>query len=354
MNARFIAGIVAVIIISVLSFPSISRAQDAPVSMGNADQASQCYLPYVTASTSIPPVLPYPWQNYQMTYTIDIGGVDKLWMPVPRKWDGNGMTDVAIISVSPIPDDLSSDIHGNRIAYWDTADETQRKYSVSYYIALSTVQYTIDPNSIGDYDTSGVLYQMYTQPTERIESDHQLIAQKASEIVGGETNPYEQARMIHEWVSTEIVGPGEDGDTALSTLHKGRGGCGGHSFLFVAMLRSLGVPARNVSGLHTAYQGQFTSGSWQDRTLYTHNWSEFYLPNYGWIQSDTSAGPRNFAGIDEPRIILARGEDIKPGHGHPLVEIPWFHLPHSDRLSNSDPSTQTAGVSLGLTVSKRQ
>jgi hypothetical protein len=129
-----------------------------------------------------------------------------------------------------------------------------------------------------------------------------------------------------------------------------QGDCGGHSFLFIALLRSLGIPARSVGGLHTGYQGYFTNGSFWDHTLYVHIWSEFYLPNYGWIQSDTSAGDQNFAEINEPRLILFRGEDIELGHNYPLTTAPFFHMPQRNVLSGSDPRTNTAGEYLKLII----
>jgi len=292
------------------------------------------------------------WQSYKMTYSISIGNVGKLWIPIPREWDGIGMTNVSVINISPQPDDTFQDNQGNMIAFWNVGYRGSTNYSITFNIDLAPIKYVINPNQISDYDKSSPEYQRYTQPSSRIESDSEIIIQLAKQIIGSETNPYKQARLIHAWVSKNIKGPGEDGETALSTLEKRRGACGGHSFLFVALLRSLGIPARDVSGLHTVYQGSFTNGSWLEHTLYTHVWSEIYLPGYGWIQSDTSAGEQNFAEINEPRIILSRGEDIELGHGYPLNKVPWFHIPHIDIIGNSDPKTQTVGDSLTLTVEK--
>jgi len=121
--------------------------------------------------------------------------------------------------------------------------------------------------------------------------------------------------------------------------------------------KPLGIPARNVGGLHTGYSGFFSNGEAKSgyadsRTLYTHVWSEFFIPDYGWIQSDTSAGLQNFAEINEPRLVLFRGEDIELGHGYPLTTVSWFHSPQTNIIGGSSPSTQTWGESLQLTVER--
>ena len=124
------------------------------------------------------------------------------------------------------------------------------------------------------------------------------------------------------------------------------------SWLFVALLRSLGIPARGVGGLTPMYQGDFSDGNPREGTMGIHIWSEFYFPGYGWIQSDTSAGPQNFAKINEVRIILFRGEDIELGYGYPLGTIPWFHTPNNAIIGDSTPLTQTWGKHLTLSVER--
>jgi transglutaminase-like putative cysteine protease len=288
-----------------------------------------------------------------MTYSIRIGNVGKLWMPVPRDWDGRGMANVSIMDISPTPDDLYQGSQGNMIAYWDVDYREVQDYSITFSVDLAPIRVVVDPNSIGSYDQSSPAYQRYTQPSSRIESDHEQIVQLAHQIVGDESNPYRQAQLIHEWVAANIEGPGEDGETALSTLEKRNGSCGGHSWLSVALLRSVGIPARAVTGIHTKpdSSNEFYSGSFWEETLGTHVWSEFFLPGYGWIQSD-AVDAESFARISYLRIVLSHGEDIALGHDHPLGTVAWFHVPNIDEIGSGDPPTQNPGESLTLTVEK--
>jgi len=285
-----------------------------------------------------------------MEYAVRIGGVNKLWMPVPRDWDGVGMTGVSVIDISPPPTDRYQEANGNEIAFWQIGDQNSQTYRVVFDVKVQPIYYQIDPSNIGPYDRTSPLYQRYTQPSTWVQSDHPEIVQQAQAIVGSETNPYTQARLLHRWVADNIrSGEAVDAVTALRT----RGGdCAPRAFLLVAFSRALGVPARPVSGLHTAYQGSFQSGSWHGRGVFTHVWMEFYLPDYGWIQSDASAGARNFGQIDEPRVVLSRGDVIDLAHGYPLQPLAWFHMPQCDILSDSTPATQTVGEELRLAVER--
>ena len=71
-------------------------------------------------------------------------------------------------------------------------------------------------------------------------------------------------------------------------------------------------------------------------------WAEFFLPNYGWIQLDsTSYG--FFGKSQSDRLILSKGSNIYLGHGYPNDPIPWFHMPHVNDLQEE---TEEVGLSV--------
>jgi hypothetical protein len=193
------------------------------------------------------------------------------------------------------------------------------------------------------YDTTSELYQRYTRPTQWAQSDHPLIVDKAERIVGAETNPYRMAQAIHWWVTTEISGEWAGGDAVTTLVNRGAD-CAGHSNLFAALCRAVGIPARNVSGFHALESRLYRNGQ-----MPGHVWSEFYLQDYGWVQVEAS-GSRRFPGIPERRLILSRGNDIRPGYAHPCTPLSWMTSPQSDALNASNPSCQTHGQSTWLAV----
>jgi len=332
----------------------ITSCSPSVEALGTQNAGAWTQTPKVTYTPTIiptPSATPIPWQKYSMTYLVKEGGNGKLWMPAPRNWEGIGMRNVQIIEIFPDPIEQYQDEQGNQIILWNR--NGPKEYSIKFEVELSEIHYSIDPEMIGDYDSSSAEYKKYTSPSSRIESDDPRILELAKSIIVDEINPYNQANLIHQWVARRIDGQGEDGETALSTLEMMSGACGGHSFLYIALLRSLGIPARNIGGIHNGGGStKFETGDSRDNSLRIHIWTEFYLPNYGWIQSDSSAGNKSFIGINGVRVVMFRGEDIELGHGYPLEIIPWFHMPQIDRIGNSDPKTQTIGEYLKLEVER--
>ena len=79
-------------------------------------------------------------------------------------------------------------------------------------------------------------------------------------------------------------------------LEKGKGVCQDFAHLMIALLRSLGVPARYVSGyIHRP-----------NRESQSHAWCEAWLPDLGWVGVD----PTNNRVIDERFVKVAIGRDF--------------------------------------------
>jgi transglutaminase-like putative cysteine protease len=79
-------------------------------------------------------------------------------------------------------------------------------------------------------------------------------------------------------------------------LEKGKGVCQDFAHLMIALLRSLGVPARYVSGyIHRP-----------NRESQSHAWCEAWLPDLGWVGMD----PTNNRVIDDRFVKVAIGRDF--------------------------------------------
>ena len=223
---------------------------------------------------------------YRITYQVEISNIScemytlEVWIPNPTEWMYQRSTTVE--GASPSGSDTYSDaVHGNGIRHWLIGDPPDPGESVTLeevftYVAYD-VSYNIDPGAIGVYDPSSDLYQTYTVSEDKIESAHPDIQSTAWSIVGSETNPYDKAELIYDWVMGHLFyqdTPGFGG--ALQAFYDGYGECGDYAALFCALLRAVGVPARTVAG-------------WIAETGDSHHvWAEFYLPSYGWIPTDPS------------------------------------------------------------------
>ncbi|MEM3754229.1 MAG: transglutaminase-like domain-containing protein, partial [Candidatus Bathyarchaeia archaeon] len=161
----------------------------------------------------------------------------------------------------------------------------------------------------------------YTQPEEYIQSRNPIITDHAQSIVGSETNPYHKAKKIYDWIVDNIVYDWEAREKdALWVLRNKRGVCTGYSYLFVALCRAVGIPARICFG-HAITDSNEETG---------HMWSEFYLPNYGWIPVDLTF--RQFAKLDHNHYYEFKGL-VKEQHTwfrywymgiEPKIDYGWY------------------------------
>ena len=131
---------------------------------------------------------------------------------------------------------------------------------------------------------------VYTSPSMTIDSSDENIIKKASELVQGEDDSYVALFKLADWaknnvkydLSTLTV---EASQKASWVLEQREGVCDEITSLFIAFCRSLGIPARFISGAaYTNLNDEFGS----------HGWAEVWLPEYGWIPFDVTFGEFGF------------------------------------------------------------
>ena len=142
--------------------------------------------------------------------------------------------------------------------------------------------------------------EAYTKATELIDADDRTVMEKANELAEGEDDLVLLLSKIGTWVRGEV-------DYSLSTytasatrsaswvLENRKGVCDEITGLFVAMCRSLGIPARFVSG--QAYTNYNDINDWGP-----HAWAEVHVPGQGWVPYDITYGQFGF--IDASHIAL--------------------------------------------------
>src|SRR3989338_5822205 len=139
----------------------------------------------------------------------------------------------------------------------------------------------------------------YTKPSETIDSNNEDIVRIASELAKGEDDLYVAVFKIADWTKNNInynlsTLTAEVSQKASWVLENKQGVCDELTSLFIAMLRTLGIPARFVSGI-----------SYTDSPLFPekwgpHGWAEVYFPSYGWVPFDVTYG--EFGWIDPTHI----------------------------------------------------
>jgi len=135
-----------------------------------------------------------------------------------------------------------------------------------------------------EVDKSRDSHALYLAPERTVQSDDPSVSSFVASVLPADyraqLSPAEAVRTLFLAVAKNLrydksIGRPED---AAGTLARRSAACGGMSALFTACTRSIGVPARVISG-------------WLEHPLETnegHAWTEFYLPRIGWIPADVT------------------------------------------------------------------
>ncbi|MCK5107172.1 MAG: transglutaminase domain-containing protein [Nanoarchaeota archaeon] len=135
----------------------------------------------------------------------------------------------------------------------------------------------------------------YIESTENINTENDAVIELTSTIVEGEDDLFKAVYLVGEWVKENIeykLDEYTEADVQGSdwVFENRYGACDEISNMFIAMVRSLGVPARYVGGY------AFTDIDGIER-FESHAWSEVYFPNYGWVPYDMTYGQFGFVDI---------------------------------------------------------
>jgi tetratricopeptide (TPR) repeat protein len=120
-------------------------------------------------------------------------------------------------------------------------------------------------------------FAAYVKPTAEFAADDEQVKKQAREIAGEDRDAWSVARKLADWTHQNLEWKAVANADARQTLATREADCSEFSTLFVAMARSLGLPARIVSGL--AYGGSSFGG---------HAWVEVWAGK--WIELDPTWG----------------------------------------------------------------
>jgi transglutaminase-like putative cysteine protease len=188
------------------------------------------------------------------------------------------------------------------------AEEVAAEYRVR--VELGELHYAFYPEDVGGLDRiPAAIRETYTAPTSRLQLDREEISKTAREVVGDEANPYWIARKIFDWVNEKLEYDRVGGwDVPTTLIKRGTGSCSEYAFLYIALCRAAGLPAR--------YEGSVVvRGDDASVDDVYHRWCEVYLPDVGWMPVDPSGGDqawpadqaRYFGGLANRFLITTHG-----------------------------------------------
>ncbi len=150
----------------------------------------------------------------------------------------------------------------------------------------------------------------FLAPSQHVEWDGgDAVGRRAASAVRGASAVQDMVRAVVADVRGALAyrqGVTDIGVTLSEVLEEGAGVCQDFAHLATGMLRSVGIPARYVSGyLFAADETALDAETTDAVSVQTHAWIEAALPGWGWWALD----PTNGGTAGERHVVIGRGRD---------------------------------------------
>jgi len=239
---------------------------------------------------------PGTWRTFEITTRVDVlqpGGVSRVWLPIPvvngeyqqtlgDHWSGN----------ATVMQRVTEGKYGTAMLYAEFAsgepdpivELTSRVRTQSRAIDWSRKVAADDPATL----------RKWTEPTALMPTDG-IVRQTAEAITKDKATDIDKVKAVYDWIlastyrEPKVRGCGVgDIKTMLETQNFG-GKCGDINALFVGLLRSVGVPARDLYGIRVApsafgYKALGAGSATISKAQ--HCRTEVFLKDYGWVAMD--------------------------------------------------------------------
>ena len=214
----------------------------------------------------------------------------------PSAFDGQKVRNWKVSVTDGIPGGAFRDGAGDRVQAWTVKGPVSE---IEVHVA-GTVE-TLDLAGVLRGHREMVLPEVYLVSTLPTEADAALAA--LSKQAQGEDGPLAQAHRLAALVADAIAyrpGATHAHTTAAEALALGEGVCQDHAHALIACARTIGLPARYVSG----YLFATADGAAHEAA---HAWAEIHVAGLGWVGFD----PANRCCPDERYIRLGSGLDAQ-------------------------------------------
>jgi len=209
-----------------------------------------------------------------------------VYLAIPANLNNQELIDP--VQFDPQPNEVLVDKWGQEVAHFHFTDLTPTHFTTVTMLAsakLYETRYFVFPDKVGKLsDIPKQILEKYLVDDTKFSLENKIIQDAVKKAVGDETNPYWIGRKIFNYVIDHIEYELAGGwNIAPTILDRGNGSCSEYSFVYIAMCRAAGLPARYVGAI--TIRGDDAS---YDNVF--HRWVEIYLPGYGWLPVDPSGG----------------------------------------------------------------
>jgi len=292
---------------------------------------------------------PGTWRSFEIVTRVEIAqpsGVTRVWLPVPSvtteyqragetTWSGNAVEMRAIADPK----------YGARMVYAEFAPGEPAP-AVLVVSRVQTQDRAIDWSRRIPVAADAASLATWTTSTELMPIDG-IVRETALEITRGKTTDLEKAKAVFDWIlvttyrEPKVRGCGVGDIRAMLETRNFGGKCADLNGLFVGLLRSVGVPARDVYGIRVApsafgYKSLGAGSATISKAQ--HCRAEVFLRDYGWVAmdpADVAKAAREETSerlkIDHPLVAAVRPKLFGGWEGNWVA----FNMAHDVALPNA-------------------
>lgn len=264
-------------------------------------------------------------RTVELSYTVDLPelkpalGLVDLWLPLPATTAHQQVLNLEV----DCPAEYSTrfdPVHGNWIFHTRLDAAAVDKAQVRYRATVRRREWAVDFSRPLSRPVAAdpKLMAIHLVENQRIKFLPEIVA-AADEIKSRFTSALDIAKAAYDHVlaTMDYDKSGEgwgEGDTEWA-CSMGKGNCTDFHSLYLALLRSAGVPGQFEIG--TAFPAGMKGGDITAFKCGYHCWVSFYTPEFGWVPADVSEAAQKadkrdyfFGAIDADRVLLSRGRDL--------------------------------------------
>mgnify|MGYP006279532799 CR=1 FL=1 len=130
----------------------------------------------------------------------------------------------------------------------------------------------------------------YTRDLPGLDLAREQVRSAAAGIATRGRSAAQIAEAVYDFTRRTLTPVLGQAASAAEAVESGFADHSGYSHVMVAILRSLGVPSRVVTGVYSPTA----------RLAYVHSWVEYFTPAVGWVPADPYFGDGAYAGTREP------------------------------------------------------
>lgn len=228
----------------------------------------------------------------------------------PVDGDGQNLADYRLSVVPDVPVFTYTDNWGTRVDIFDVPQpHTELIVTAEASVDTSAPALPMSGPLAGTADMGYIEGNwLYLQPT-RHTGWFEDIKSSAKAAMSASTDVVEIVNAVDKTVRDNIEyrsGATEIGFDPTRIWTEGVGVCQDFAHLTIAMLRSLGIAARYVSGyFYASDPTDSTSDDTEEIVVATHAWVEIAVPGWGWWAID----PTNGSPVGERHVKIGHGRD---------------------------------------------